>query len=68
MDYYERVVDLIKENRQLILEAWGRGELTTESTDGTVQLNAKWIGKIEALDEVLDMLKEVKQEYDADED
>lgn len=64
MELFEKVVAELTEVRKEILEAWASGRFTEESSDGTIQMNAKWIGKVEMLDEVIELIKEKSAEYD----
>lgn len=48
-------------------DAWGRGAFTTETADGTLQLNASSIGAVKALQEVILDIREIAGE-DEDED
>ncbi len=45
----------LRRRRQEFLEAWANGSFIAESGDGTIQLNAKALGKVGAIDEVLDI-------------
>jgi len=57
----KRLHNYLKRISGELMEAWANGQYTTESTEGTAQLNAKAIGKYEAISEILGM------EYDYDE-
>ena len=43
----------LQENRETLKESWANGHLTTESLDGTKQVNAEAIGKCQAFDDVM---------------
>ena len=53
--------ELIKEllgDLSNLKEAWGDGVYTTESIEGTVQQNAKALGKVEAVGDILSWIEE----------
>lgn len=50
----------LKENRQETQDLWGRGGYTTESRDGTVQLNSKAIGAVGVITSLIDHIEELK--------
>lgn len=45
----------LRSRRQEFLEAWAKGNFTHETADGTAQLNAKAMGKVDAIDEFLEL-------------
>ena len=57
------------EDRDSIKEGWANGEYTTESIDGTVQLNSKNIGKAEAIQEMIEYIEgdeEIEEQNEPD--
>jgi len=49
----------LQEQVQELQDAWGRGAFTTETSDGTIQLNASSIGAVKALQEVILDIREI---------
>lgn len=48
-----------------LLEAWSRGNFATETTDQTVQLNSNAIGRVEALDLVINLeIEDIEEFYE----
>jgi hypothetical protein len=45
----------LRKRRQEFLEAWSRGDFIHETAGGTAQLNAKAMGKVNAIDEFLEL-------------
>lgn len=66
MSYVEDVLEELGVVRKEILESWARGAFTEETMEGTIQMNAKWIGKVEMLDDIVELLVEKRKEYDDD--
>ena len=54
----QEVFLFLEQLKRKILEAWANGSYTTESGDGTLQANAKAIGNVQALDEILTLTYE----------
>jgi len=52
---------MLRETRQRTMEAWARGNYTTATADGTVQLNAQAIGELTMLDKTLDIIDSYKE-------
>ncbi len=50
----------LKEDRQLILEAWARGNFTSKSLEETCQKNSEHIGMVSAIDEIIAWIDEQK--------
>lgn len=44
----------MKKMKEDIKTSWARGDYTCESDSGTIQLNARQIGKVELIDHLLD--------------
>ena len=42
------------------MESWARGNLTRESVDGTVQVNAEAIGGVSTLTQTIELIEEWK--------
>ena len=64
----ETLVKKVKENLQYRIQeykdAWANGQFTTESVDGTAQMNAKWLGRCEAETEILELIEEWEKEWE----
>jgi hypothetical protein len=45
---------MMKQLREELLEQWANSNFTAETSEGTAQLNAKALGKVQLLDELLD--------------
>ena len=56
----------LAEQVQDLKDAWGRGALTDNTTDGTIQLSSMSVGAVKALEEVSYDIQEIAG--DADED
>lgn len=54
----------LMEDRQGILDAWAAGNFTRESVEGTVQINSKYLGFVECLDEIIGYLEEPIENLD----
>lgn len=52
----------LKGLRQDLLEAWSDGTFTAESVEGTAQLNAKALGYVEMIDQIVNL-----EDFDTDE-
>lgn len=39
-----------------LYDSWGNGEFTKESSDGTVQANAKALGQVQAIESMIDWI------------
>ena len=50
----------LKAVRQETMESWARGNLTRESVDGTVQVNAEAIGGVSTLTQTIEIIEEWK--------
>ena len=50
----------LKAVRQGTMESWARGNLTRESVDGTVQVNAEAIGGVSTLTQTIELIEEWK--------
>lgn len=57
----KRLFKFLNQISNELTDAWANGRFTTETTDGTIQLNSKAIGKYEAINEIMSL------EYDYDE-
>ena len=65
---YEGLTDKIEKRlsqaKDEIKDAWSVGTFTTEDVYQSAQLNAKWIGKVEMIDDILEIIQEAKEEYE----
>lgn len=57
----------LKEDRDNIIESWAAGDYTSDSADGTTQLNAKALGNLHALENVISTLKDYQDTFDFEE-
>jgi len=59
------IANKIQEAIDLHTEAWANGDFTTESIEGTIQLNSKALGKIDAYSEILFIIADIVEGTDA---
>ena len=50
-----RLFKYLEQERQKIVNGWAGGHLTSPSIDETVQMNAKGIGAVQCIDELLNI-------------
>ena len=67
---YEDLIDALlkelKEARENFKDTWASGGFTTETSSGTAQLNAEWIGRAQMAAEIIDMIEDAKKEYEGE--
>ena len=52
----QRMWDIMKARRSALQESWAAGAFTHESTEGTAQQNAKALGKVQQLEELMELI------------
>lgn len=62
MNCTKEFLQYLKEEIEVGKEAWTTGMFTAETAEGTAQLNAKALGKIEALKDLQDKLENIHLE------
>jgi hypothetical protein len=53
-----QLLSQLKKLRELTKEAWSNGVYTAETIEGTIQLNAKALGKAEILEDLINITYE----------
>jgi hypothetical protein len=61
-----RVLESIARTKHDIKDNWAAGNYTEETVEGTAQQNAKAIGRYQALEDVEDLIEELKKEWEDD--
>jgi len=54
----QQLILKIKEEMQEVMFRWAEGQYTSESVDGTVQTNAKYLGVVQTLDGMVETIEE----------
>ena len=64
MEILDKVINELEEVHDEYLESWAAGAFTSESVDETAQMNARALGKVQMLEEVVALLRTARAEYD----
>lgn len=58
----DEFVSILEERRRDLQDSWSAGQFTGKSTDETAQMNAKAIGQVQMLEDILQSIEDMGRE------